>query len=65
MARSTYIYIAYDHYGELLVAGTVKREVIGYVKKHNRESTSCIQRYRDGKGYESTFLDLENEPYWQ
>ena len=58
MARSTYIYMACDYYGDVIVIGTVKHEVLTYVKK-NYPACTTIRRYRDGYGDEYTLLDFD------
>jgi len=58
MARSTYIYIAYAE-DTLLVAGTVKREVMSFLKRYFPTTEVEIRRYRDGRG--SACAVLKNE----
>jgi hypothetical protein len=50
MARSKYIYIAYDTRDTLLVAGTVKWEVLAYLKRYFPATEVAIRRYGDGDG---------------
>lgn len=60
MARSTYIYAAFDYDGQFVMAGTVKREVINWIKRHPSIRLHQVARVRDG-GEICGYLDLEKE----
>lgn len=65
MARSTYIYIAYDQDRTIITVGTVKKEVIKFVKQHlsryPQDRCREIRRYMDCRGGMHNFLDLDEE----
>jgi hypothetical protein len=63
MARSTYIYIAYNHADELLGAWTVKHELLNYrdrvlEQKDKDYHIAKVIRTRDGQGV------LPSHPDW-
>jgi hypothetical protein len=60
VARSTYIYVAFDYDGQFVMAGTVKREVIYWIKTHPSIRVHEVLRVRDG-GQECGSLDLAEE----
>jgi DNA polymerase II large subunit len=60
MARSTYIYVAFDSEDQFIMAGTVKREVINWIKNNKSVCVHQVARVCDG-GEICGYLDLDKE----
>ena len=60
MARSTYIYVAFDYDGQFIMAGTVKREVINWIKRNPSILVHQVARIYDC-GEICGYLDLKKE----
>lgn len=61
MARSKYIYIAFDYDGQFVMAGTVKKEVIGWIQHNPAIRIHEVVRVADGKNNKCGVLDLAKE----
>ncbi len=61
MARSKYIYVAFNHDSHFIMAGTVKREVIRWIRRNPSIHVHKVERVCDGTGEKCGSLDLVKE----
>ena len=61
MARSTYIYVAMDRHYDIIVLGTVKREVYARVLSYYSHIVTEVRRYRDAN--DATYVLLPAEEW--